>query len=73
MSWLLQRDTLPELVVLEKLEGDEREWPREKAWIMRLFEAGHPLTNQNGILENYDEEVLQEAIRRGEEMFSDIP
>lgn len=69
IAWLLQQDQLPELVILEQIREPGRHWAREKVWITRLFDEGHPLTNQNGILDVHDDAILEEAVERGKRMF----
>lgn len=73
MAWLVGQDLKPELIILEEITRvTSTSWPREKAWIERLISEGHPLTNLQGRLtelDGEDEEIMQEAIQRGRDMF----
>lgn len=73
MAWLVGQDLKPELIILEEITRVTRtSWPREKAWIERLISESHPLTNLQGRLtelDGEDEEIMQEAIQRGRDMF----
>lgn len=75
--WLAKQDHSPELVILETIGPQRRQYWREaeRQWIEFLLEKGHPLTNEPLMFAagTDDRTLLEAAIERGRQMFGASP
>jgi hypothetical protein len=85
-EWLAELEdsgTEPELVILEEVEARSytigKRHPdvaeAEDRWMVKLIKEGHSLTNAKIPRQRIksDEQIFEEAIRRGKEMFGENP